>query len=144
MIEHDVPFQFGIRDFARSFVEVLPCPEIRAFRRFRKFAVLAAFRVDKRNVALVGFRLFVHQIEHARGARKPHGDHGNLLRHFVYRQRGSSCHAEERDNKAERDGNQPRFQRGNADIVDAGSEQQAAADGEEHVREVADIAEDRT
>ena len=125
-------------------MQMLPCPKFGAFRRFRKIAVFAAFRVDERYVAVVGFGLFVHHVEHARRARQAHGDHGYLLRHFVYSLRGSSRHAEKRYDKPERNGNQSRFKRRNADVFNAGRKQQAAANRKENIGEIADIAENRT
>ena len=124
-------------------MEMLPRPQIGALRRLRKFSVFAAFRVHQRNVPLVFFGLFVHQRKHTGSARKPHGNHGYLLRHFVHCLRGTPRHAEEWNDKAERNRHKPRFKRRKADVFDSRSEEQTAADRQEHVGEVSDIPQNR-
>ena len=74
--------KFGISDGAVRLVRVTPRPFARAFGAFGDIAVLVDMRVDKLNVAVVRFGLFVQKFENTFRACKPHDDrvdlHGDL------------------------------------------------------------------
>ena len=71
--------QLAIADAAVRRVRMLPCPQPGALGRLGNRAVGRFLRVHQLHIAIVGFRRFIQQVEHALSARQRHDDGVELL-----------------------------------------------------------------
>ena len=125
----------GVRHAAVGLMRVLPRPYASVLAAFGQHAVFLA-RVHERDVAVVRLGLFVNEVEDALRARKSHHDGVDLMRHLTNVARKLLGHIQKGDNDAD-----AQRQPGNAEVGDAGKQQQAARHPDRRVEDVADVVE---
>ena len=143
VVKFDIPFEFHVSGGIGFLVVMFPRPEPRAFFAFDDIAVFVLRGVDKHDVAVVGFLLFVNHIEHARRARKPHGNHRDLSRDVADIVGKLARKRQEGNENADRQ----RIEPGNTDVFEPGIEfrndQKSADERQQYVQEIAHVAENR-
>ena len=128
-VEHgDVALQFGVGGGIVRLVVMLPCPVAGALGSLGDVAVLVDLCVDQMDIALILFRLLVHQLEDPLRAGQSHDDGVDLLGDLVDGLVEGTGQSQEGDQLAH----------GQQRTAGADS-QQAADDGENSVLDVAQI-----
>ena len=79
ILQAHVARQTRIGHAAVRAVRMLPCPQPGALGRLGNRAVGRFLRVHQLHIAIVGFRRFIQQVEHALSARQRHDDGVELL-----------------------------------------------------------------
>ncbi len=133
-VEADFALELGIADLSIC-VGVLPRPQLGAVHAFLYLAVDPA-GIHQRDLALVFFRLLVHQLKDALSAGHRHHDHVNLHADLANGVDKTARQGEEADDGTNRQGIHP----GQPQVGPARDARSAADHRQQHVEQVAKVA----
>ena len=136
VVEVDLALELGVGDRA-ILVRVLPGPEVGALVRLLERAILGALGIDKRDIAVVLFRLLVEKREDALGTGKAHDDEVDLMGDLADRSCEALREVQERDDDVDTQNHA-----GDRGVRDAGDKEDAACEGDDYVGKVARVHED--
>ena len=118
---------------------MLPGPEARVPVRLREVSLFVPFGIHQSDVAVVLFRFLVDEGKHTARTGQTQGDHGHLHGKLSDGLGKLSRHPQEGDDNACRDG----AHAGQGEIRHLQNHQESPGDGQEHIHDVAHIAQNR-
>ena len=119
-------------------MRVFPCPVPGVMIRLRNGAVCRHVGVYQRHVSVIGFGLFVDQGKHAFTARGTHHNAVDLLGSLIHVTGKLLRHIEKRHDDVNR-----KHRAVNAEVPRVADQEYPARYGNQHVQNIADIADDR-